>query len=363
MIFITRFTRFYELHERRISSFALLVGFIVDNLTLRRVDLLFDNLVILFYLFLSGVSIILLNVFEERGGGELRSFLRKIHTFLPTVIQYAFGGLFSAFVVFYSRSASLAASWPFVLILVFLLIGNELFRAYYLRLVFQVGIYFVALFSFFIFSVPTLLGVMGSWVFLLSGLVSLVVIAFLFRGFSIFVPVRYAESKEVLKKVVIALFLFINLLYFTNMIPPIPLALKEAGAFHFVERSVQGYKVVDEERWWYERFLPQKTLHVRQGDPVYVFSAVFAPTRLETSIVHHWQYYDEEQKRWISSNRVALPIFGGRGGGYRIYSFKRDIVPGLWRVDVETTNGLNVGRLEFRVKRPTEKIIFEEKLL
>ncbi len=363
MSFLKRAVHFYKTHEHRISSYALLLGFIVDNFTLRRIDLFFENLVMISYLIIAGVSIALLNILEERGRASLHPIFARAHTLLSLAIQFVFGGLFSAFLVFYSRSASLISSWPFVLILLGLLIGNEFFKKHYERLVFQVSIYFIALFSYFIFSVPIVLGTMGPLVFILSGLVSIFVISLLLFGLRRVVPRRYAEGKRIMPWAIGMLFLLINILYFTNIIPPIPLSLKSAEAFHGVERVGGGYNVLAEKREWYETFFPTKTLHVSEGGSAYVFSAVFAPTRLQTSIVHHWQHYSEERGQWVSSNRVDLPILGGRGGGYRIYSFKRGIAPGLWRVNVETAGGLSVGRLEFKVERPKGMVTLEERVL
>ena len=138
--------KFFERHEGRISSFALIAGFIFDSFTLQRIDLLFENLVILSYLVISGGSIILLNYYEEYP--PKKSFFVRMQNLLPLFIQFAFGGLFSAFFIFYTRSATFSSSWPFMLILLFLLIGNEFFRNYYQRLTFQGSIYFMAVFSF-----------------------------------------------------------------------------------------------------------------------------------------------------------------------------------------------------------------------
>src|SRR5690606_15540004 len=137
---------FYEKHERRISSFALVFGFIFDSLTLQRIDLLYENLVILSYIFLAGGGIMLINSFEEHPPENV--VLSKIRNYLPLAIQFSFGGLFSAFFIFYSRSAAFSSSWPFLLVLVFLLVGNEFFKKYYQQLVFHTSIYFVAVFSF-----------------------------------------------------------------------------------------------------------------------------------------------------------------------------------------------------------------------
>ena len=363
MSFLERATYFYKTHEHRISSYALVFGFIVDNFTLRRIDLFFENFVMASYLVVAGVSIALVNILEEKGGASLHPIFRRAHWLLSLAIQFVFGGLFSAFVVFYSRSASLVSSWPFILILFGLLIGNEFFKKHYERLVFQVGIYFVALFSYFIFSVPILIGEMGPAIFLLSGVVSLCAISLLFCGLRKIVPRRYVEGRRGLFVTIGSIFLSINILYFTNIIPPIPLSLKDAEVFHNVERVGGGYRVVAEKRGWYEVFFPTETLHVEEGGSAYVFSAIFAPTRLQTSIVHHWYYYNKEKGLWVSSHKVDLPILGGRGGGYRIYSFKQDIAPGLWRVDVETKGGLGVGRLEFMVERLTDVVTLEERML
>jgi len=150
MSFFQRIISFYKIHEHRISSYALLLGFIVDNFTLRRIDLFFENITMISYLVIAGTSIALLNILEEKGVASLHPIFERAHVLLSLVIQFVFGGLFSAFVVFYSRSASWASSWPFILVLLGLLIGNEFFKKRYERLVFQVSIYFIALFSYFI---------------------------------------------------------------------------------------------------------------------------------------------------------------------------------------------------------------------
>jgi hypothetical protein len=84
------------------------------------------------------------------------------------------------------------------------------------------------------------------------------------------------------------------------------------------------------------------------GHPLYVYSAVFSPTALNTNIVHEWQTYDE-RRGWITADRISLPIRGGRGGGYRTFSTKSGLRAGAWRVNIETPNGALLGRLRFNV--------------
>ena len=133
-------------NERYLSPLALVLGFLWDSLTLQRIDLWIENVIIVAYLFIAGISILILNAYQ--GGRLYARLFEKIVFITPFLLQFAFGGLFSAFVIFYSKSASFIASWPFILILGFLLIGNELFRERYLKFTFQVSIFFIALYSY-----------------------------------------------------------------------------------------------------------------------------------------------------------------------------------------------------------------------
>src|SRR3712207_1946369 len=90
--------RFLERYERHISSAALIGGFIIDSITLKRIDFLFENLVLISYLTIAGISIAFLNFYE--GGAVRGRFFEWMHRLLPIVIQFAFGGLFSGFLIF-----------------------------------------------------------------------------------------------------------------------------------------------------------------------------------------------------------------------------------------------------------------------
>ena len=139
-------------------------------------------------------------------------------------------------------------------------------------------------------------------------------------------------------------------MYFTNVIPPLPLSLMSAGVFHNVERTENGmYSVLYEGQAWYETLKWYTAYHHNGGDRVYVYSAIFAPTGLGTKILHHWQYYDTVSGVWKTADKLEFPIYGGRSNGYRGYSFKTNITSGLWRVDVITERGQILGRVKFEV--------------
>lgn len=327
---------------------TVVVGFIFDSFTLRRIDVFFSNAVLFFYLAVSALSILLLNIHGHRRDDSLRG--ETLHFILIFAMQFCLGGLFSASFLFYSKSGTIMGSWPFLLMLATYIAGNEILRKNYIRLSFQIAVFFTALFSYLIFFLPVILGSMGDAIFLLSGISSLIITGLFVYILSWFAPERIRRSASIVSGSVFGLFAVINTLYFTNLIPPIPLALKDAGIYRSVVKIAEGaYAVRGERQTWFNIFSRNPIIHAVSGEPVYALSLVFAPASLETNIVHVWQYYDDADKRWIFFNPILLRIEGGRENGFRTYSVKEDIFPGLWRVDVRTPRGQIIGRLSFDV--------------
>jgi len=329
-----------------------------DNLTLRRIDVLFSNALLIFYLTVSALSILLLNIHEHRR--KETSSSGTTHFILILAMQFCLGGLFSASFLFYSKSGTLIGSWPFLLMIAGYILGNEVLRKNYVRLGFQVAVFFTALFSYLIFFLPVVLGVMGDAIFILSGIFSLVIIGLFIYVLSWFAPDRTRQSAPIIVSSLFGLFVIINTLYFTNLIPPIPLALKDAGIYRSVIKvSEDSYAVFGEEQEWFNVFNRKPTIHMISGEPLYALSLIFAPTKLSTDIVHVWQYYNDSEKRWISFNPIPLRIGGGREGGFRTYSIKENVFPGLWRIEVRTPRGQIIGRLSFKIaiSNGTEEVV------
>lgn len=347
---------FYTQYERYLSAGALFLGFIVDNLTLTRVDLWFDNMILFGYLAIAALGILVLNVVDSTPQVSVMGVRDSKRPFIRAAsllsMQFAFGGLFSGFVIFYTRSASFFTSWPFLLLLVALLIGNEFFRERYQRLTFQLSLFFLALFSFAIFYVPIIVKVIGPQVFMLSGVITLGIFIVFVHALRYFIADRLRRSKRSLTWSAAAIFVLINVFYFTGIIPPLPLSLKDAGIYHNVTQSgARTYEVTQEMRPWYAYFDLRKNMHVPEHRSLYAYSAVFAPTDLATHIVHSWQRYNETTDTWQEVSRIEFPIVGGRDGGYRGYTKKTNLTPGDWRVDVETEFGQVLGRISFEVIR------------
>jgi len=335
-------------HERFISPLTLLVGFTLDNFALKRVDLFWGNVLLFSYLAVAATGIVIFHLIES---GRWRSrFLLKILPFVPATIQFGFGGLFSGFVILYSHSAALATSWIFVVLLALLMIGNERFRRYYTQFAFQASILFLALLTFMLFFLPLITGKLGTMMFFASQAIAIGVTLLFVRSFALAAPEVFKPARWTLRKSVASILLIFNILYFTNAIPPLPLSLKEAGVYHGVERAGDVYQLRAEPLQWYQKYLNYNTtFHRAPGERVYVFTAVFAPTKISTTIEHHWQRYDEARGEWIEKSSVGFAIQGGRDGGYRGYTIFDKAEAGAWRVDVES-GGKLIGRVSFRIE-------------
>lgn len=351
---------------RYVSPLLLVVALLIDTFfLLRRVDTVLTSLVLFFYLALSASIIVLVSLIRT---GRLRQWwLLKITPLLPVVSQYAFGGLFIAFLSLYSRSAAFSFTWIFVAALAVLLVANERFVRFYLNFSFQMSIFFTVLFSFLIFYVPLVFRTIGPEMFLVSGVVSLVVIAVFLRLLAYLTPELVRDNLTTIARGIAVIFIIFNILYFSNAIPPLPLALKDAGIYHSVVRlpaqAGEGneFHVRYEPIPWYQSYLRYNTTYHRApSESLYAYSAVFAPSELTTTIYHEWQYYSPGSGEWNTVTMVAFPIIGGREGGYRGFSETNDPVPGKWRVNVKTEHGQIIGRIVFNVVEVSEPAALKE---
>lgn len=345
---------YYDKHKRFVPVISFFAGFTWDSVTLTRIDLLTDNLILLSYILLLGLCIVLINLINDKI--IQKPFILKYEEWYPLAMQFFLGGLFSSYVVFYFQSASLTKNWLFLSLLIFVLLANEFIKNRLSNLYLQFILYFLASFSFFIFFIPVLIRIMNTFIFLLSGFISL--------GFILLILYFiYSKSKEIsarqfkkLSAVIVSILLMLNLFYFLNWIPPVPLSLKDGAVYHHVSRHGDLYKLKFEKGSWYQFWKKSDgNFHYCQGDTVFCYAAVFAPTKLNKRIYHHWQYYDFNKNDWITTDRLSYKIIGGRDGGYRGYTNKRNIQPGQWRIDVKTSEDQLLGRINFEITLTDKK--------
>lgn len=355
-MFLNKFSDFYKRFEKWISPVGLIYGFIFTSLTLTRVDMWLENFWIVLHLVIAAFGILAMTLFENKAEEKKlpEEEKTKFHFYLTLLIQFAFGGLFSTFFIFYMRSSSLTDSWLFLCIILLLVIGNELWKKHYQKLTFQISILFISLYLFLVFLFPVIFHRLGSDLFVYAGLSSLIItffFTFLLRKFS---QEKFQKSHNLLKISLISIFVLMNGLYFTDIIPPIPLALKESGVYHGIIKDSNGnYLAQSEPSVWQDYFNRYPVFHSQTGEKVYVFSAIFSPVKFNTNIIHEWQYYDDVKKEWVNYNRVTLPITGGREGGFRTYSIGNSLSDGLWRVKVNIPSGQTLGNINFQIKNST----------
>jgi len=354
------FKEWYLQHEQQLMPVALLGGFIFDLLTVARIDRLYENILLVMYMLIAAGAIAIMHLYDTGrltaavGNVRHERILMWLRLTAPFIIQFAFGGLFSVFLVLYSQAGSFMVSWVFLLLLAGLAVGNELFREAYQRFEIQVGILFFCIFLFSIFFLPILFLRISTVIFLLSGILSLALIGLFLTIFEKMSPALVLNKRYSLAGIVIGIFALVNLFYFTSALPPLPLSIQEAEIAHSVQRvNPSQYQIQTEDRPYLRQFaadwipfVPDR-IHILPGQPVYFFSSVFAPTDLILSITHYWEYYDPERRDWMDAGRISFPLRGGRDEGYRGYSLKQNIFSGSWRVSVLAEDGRVISRKDF----------------
>lgn len=351
----------YARFEGPISSISLLGGFAFDAVTLKRADSFWEIFWVVVHLLIAAACIIFIN--RPAQGISTSQENDNSHFWFINTLQFVFGGLLSTFLVLNFRSGSIWVSWPFFLILAAAFIANERLKNQYERLYFQLSLFFLSLFCFTILIIPVIVHAIGPFVFLISGAVSLALLYLFLRTLRSFTGVDLDAGRRPLIATIGGVFLAMNALYFLNLIPPIPLSLRDAGVYHAITRNPGGnYSVQAESPSLFRFFRRNETFHASADTPVYAYSAIFSPTSLNATIVHQWQFY-EPKRGWTNMSRVELPVRGGRGEGYRTYSVKTGILQGAWRVNVETPSGALLGRLRFNVivQRSEPSLITESK--
>jgi len=336
-------------------------GVAYDTLTLTRIDRLQDNLLLLIYLLLLGVLIVLTGQLgiepapEREQLAALSPFVRwvlRVRPYYPMAVQFLLGGLFSAYAIFYSRSATLTSTAIFFALLVVLLVGNEFLRDRLSSLRLLVSLYALVCFAFFTFFLPVMTGYMNAAIFLVGALLSAVVT---FRVVQLVYRNNPDRSKREAIGVTAPAFTLIGLLvgfYFLNWIPPVPLSMKFGGMYREVQKQDDRF-MLSFDREWYQIWKRSQS-PFPADEPIYCFTAVFAPVALNTTVYHHWYFRTNSDRPFIHADKIPIKITGGREGGYRAYTFKQRLDPGDWRVDVETEDGRVVGQVSVVVAEREE---------
>ncbi len=345
---VKRFFAWAHAYERHLSALAMIAGFVADNLVFTRIDLLQTQLLLAGYAIACAIAIPALHWIESRAT-KRGTPLPRSRLVLAVVTQFALGGFWSAFVIFYGRSAVLGVSWPFLILVFLIFFASEYFHQYHQRLVFTTVLFFFALYNYAIFEVPIYVGTIGTLTFLLSGLVAIAVFIAFTSVLRLVAHTRFKGGVWRIRLGALIVLVLMNLFYFTSVLPPMPLSATAAGVYHSVWRVPGAYMAAAElENSWLVRYLGfSPTLHVTEGEQISAYSSVFAPTTLTATVAHRWSWYDSANKRWVERATISYPIIGGRDNGYRGYSTVPITSAGSWRVDVVAADGRVIARMPF----------------
>ncbi len=288
---------------------------------------------------------------------------QKLYSVATFGIAYFSGSALSFVFVYALRSAALSVSWPLFLILLICMIANEYVATHNYRFTLDVGVLLIATLFYTVFNIPILLKTQNDATFAIGIGVSIAISLAYIYLLKYMSETAYDEAPRAYA-LAIGIPMFVGMLYFLNVLPAVPLSLKDAGVYHGIVKTVSGEYIAQGEPD--SRFLTRfrtATYHLTPTDNgVYFFSAVNAPAELTAPITHVWEYYDHANKRWVESTRISFTLAGGRSDGYRAYSQKENLTEGLWRVTVKVDQSRIVGRLKFNVVKESQVETKEVKL-
>ena len=344
---------FYARHERALGLSFFLGGIVWDALTLRTIDNPIDNLILIGYL-VGLTTVIILDIRARSGRFKLKR-IDEPQALLRGAIQFLLGALLSAYVIFYSRSITWSTHLAFWLILVIGMVANEFLTRKLSSFPAQIALLFFASVTMMAWLLPVALAEMSLGVFRLAIGLSLLL------GFVVYLVGRKAGRVISYRIghaelwVLASMALLLDVGYRANWIPPVPLSVQEGGIYNSVIKENGTYRLewTSLKRSWLSPDYARTVIR-EEGEPVYCFTAVFAPTRLEETIYHVWKRKDVATGKWIESDRIGYRMTGGRKDGYRGSTFKRNLTPGQWRVVVVTEDGKVLTRVPFDIPEETD---------
>ena len=353
---IHRLKLYYERNERSVTVLSFVAGFLFDIVTLGRIDSWLSIGQQILYLVV--IATALTQMFLEQGGPQLELdkmffFKRWYYQYRTAIVHFLFGSLLNLYTIFFFKSSSLLVSFSFLAFLVLLLVANESKRFKSLGLPFKFGMLSLCVLSFFAYVVPILVGSIGLLVFLSSmpvGCLPLIGLGWWVRARA---PQLFPLARKQIHLPLSLVLLGFFVLYYFRVIPPVPLSIPFIGVYHSVERTEQGYRLGHERPQWRFWHNGDQDFVARPGDKVYVFFRIFSPTRFSDQVLMRW-YWKDGARGWTLQDSIPIKIVGGREQGFRGYGFKSNYQAGAWKVQIETTDAREIGRVYFDLQTGPE---------
>ena len=339
----------YAQNERAAAGAFFAAGFVFDILTVGRIDAWHTIAQQAAYLAVVGFA--LAQMLLEEGAPPREGWWFRWRS---AVVHFLLGALLNLYAIFFFKSSSLLVSFSFLAFLVLLVLANEMPRFKSLGLPFKFALLALCLLSFAAAVVPIFVGSIGLGVFMLSMAVGAAPLAAL--GWRV-------RERGARQKVLVPLgLIMVGFLaaYLFRVIPPVPLSIPYIGIYHGVERTAEGFRLSHERPWWRFWHNGDQRFAAQPGDRVYVFFRVFSPANFSDRVLLRW--YRELPAGWALQDSIPIPIVGGREEGFRGFGFKANYEPGRWKLQVETTDGREIGRIYFELESvpPAPRSLVEE---
>jgi hypothetical protein len=327
-------------HWRHLGVLVFIFGFILDYLTLPNITNKYATVIGVAY---AGVIFILLAIRNR--------FKLNEKMWLNLFIQFLLGNLTSFIVVYYVRGADVLVSLPvFILIGIFVLF-NELVKSNIWREKVDIFIYALNTTFLFIFISPIIFKKINDITFAIA-------IAFSFVFIFLLNKIIKSENKSFASVLIYFIPGVILGFYFLQILPAVPLTLRTAEYYDFVERQSAGEFVLGEKYkksffGLYNRDVKLSNL-TATNSKIFFYSETVAPIDLEAKVSHIWEKKNKNND-WIVLNEVEYTMLGGRNKGYRGYSYV-NITPyseaskGEYRVRVMIDGNRYLGKSSFTIK-------------
>ena len=340
---VERAKAFYEKHEPACTVAFFVAGFLFDTLAVGRIDKLHNIVHQAVYLFLCALFMSF-ELRERHGLFEPHERFKTAWRYHAGATHFMLGTLLNIYTLFYFKSASMGASFSFLLVLAALLALNELKPFENSGALLRMTLFSLCLVSYFTYLVPTIVGFIGALPFLAGLAAASACVALLVRRLNFRLPGREETVRRQVAAPFAAVAAAFAVLYFAKVIPPVPLSLSEIGVYHGVERDAGGFVLTSTRPRWRFWERGDQTFLARPGDSIYCWVSVFSPTRFKERLTVRWLYRDPELG-WQDADAIPLEIVGGRDEGWRGFTAKSRYKPGSWRVVVTTSDGRELGRI------------------
>jgi len=346
--------------QRLFPPLAFFGGFAWDALTIGQRVRAMDLWVLGGFLLGAGLLILWLawraagNLAAPEGDG-LRGRLAAVVWQAPyLLLQFLFGGIFSALFILYFKSSGHLGTWLTACLLGLLLVGNEFVgKQYGQRFTLIWALFALNAILLFNFALPHALGSLDPLWFYVSTIAG----ALLAHGLWRLAPERPGR--------IFPAWILVGALLLAwrlDMIAPVPLVKQDMAVGHAFVREGDSFALQVEPAPWWQFWRDQAaTVHVAEGGKLYGVSAVFAPMGVTAALEHRWEFREAGGWRQVYRNRFHSS--GGRERGFRGYSWVLNPRPGEWRFIVATQDGRTIGIFPVRVERgspvPEELLVRE----